>query len=72
MCDYVSSSLAQAGYTIHKAVPYGPVMEVIPYLIRRAQENRSLMKGATFERKVLGREITDRLFYFGNYFNKAI
>ena len=72
MCDYVSYPLAQAGYSIHKAIPYGPVMEVIPYLIRRTQENSSLMKGASFERKVLGREITDRLFNFGNYFNKAI
>ena len=60
MCDYVSYPLADAGYLIHKAVPYGPVMEVIPYLIRRAQENTHAIKGADFERKVLAGEIRNR------------
>ena len=62
MCDFVSSTLADAGYIIHKSVPYGPVMEVVPYLIRRAQENTHAVKRADLERKVLGREIRNRLF----------
>ena len=61
MRDYVSSPLAEAGYLIYKAVHYGPVMEIIPYLIRRAQENKHAMKGADVEREVLGREIRNRI-----------
>ncbi len=37
----------QAGYQAYKYVPYGPVMEVLPYLLRRAHENSSLMNSAS-------------------------
>ncbi len=42
MSDYITYNLAQSGYNVAKYVPYGPVKEVIPYLIRRAQENTSV------------------------------
>lgn len=51
MSDHISYNLAQAGYNVAKYVPYGPVKEVLPYLIRRAQENTSV-KGQT------GRELS--------------
>ncbi len=51
MSDHISYNLANAGYNIAKYVPYGPVREVLPYLIRRAQENTSV-KGQT------GRELS--------------
>ena len=41
MSDNISYNLAAAGYNVAKYVPYGPVREVLPYLIRRAQENTS-------------------------------
>lgn len=46
MSDHISYNLAAAGYNVSKYVPYGPVREVLPYLIRRAQENTSV-KGQT-------------------------
>lgn len=46
MSDHISYNLALAGYNVVKYVPYGPVKEVLPYLIRRAQENTSV-KGQT-------------------------
>lgn len=41
MSDNISYNLAKAGYRVAKYVPYGPVREVMPYLIRRANENTS-------------------------------
>ena len=42
MSDHISNNLAKAGYHVAKYVPYGPVKEVTPYLIRRAEENTSV------------------------------
>jgi proline dehydrogenase len=42
MSDHISYNLADAGYNVAKYVPYGPVDAVLPYLIRRAQENTSI------------------------------
>ena len=42
MSDHLSFNLANKGYNVCKYVPYGPVTGVLPYLIRRAQENTSV------------------------------
>ncbi len=54
MSDHISFNLAKEGYNVAKYVPYGPVASVLPYLIRRAQENTSV-KGQT------GRELSNIL-----------
>ncbi|MBK7382697.1 MAG: proline dehydrogenase family protein [Flavobacteriales bacterium] len=41
MSDHISFNMAAAGYNVAKYMPYGPVREVLPYLIRRAEENTS-------------------------------
>ncbi len=51
MSDHISFNVANAGYNVAKYVPYGPVRDVLPYLIRRAKENTSV-KGQT------GRELS--------------
>ncbi len=50
MSDHISFNMSSAGYNVCKYLPYGPVRKVLPYLIRRAEENTSV-KGQT------GREI---------------
>jgi proline dehydrogenase len=46
MSDHISFNLADQGYNVAKYLPYGPIEEVLPYLIRRAEENTSA-KGQT-------------------------
>jgi len=42
MSDHISFNLADHGLMVAKYVPYGPIKEVLPYLIRRAEENTSV------------------------------
>ena len=42
MSDHISFNVAYEGYNVAKYVPYGPVKEVMPYLLLRAQENTSV------------------------------
>ena len=51
MSDHISFNLAKAGFSVSKYLPFGPLEEVVPYLMRRARENSSV-SGQT------GRELT--------------
>ncbi len=60
MSDNISFVLADAGYNVAKYVPYGPVKFVMPYLIRRAEENTSVAGQSSRELKLLKTEIERR------------
>jgi len=42
MSDHISFNMANEGYNVTKYIPYGPVRNILPYLIRRAEENTSI------------------------------
>lgn len=69
MSNHISYNLAKLEYNAAKLVPFGPVKEVVPYLIRRAEENTSV-KGQT------GRELSlleeEKKRRKGQYFHRKI
>ncbi len=56
MSDHISFNLAKAGYNVAKYLPFGPVRDVMPYLIRRAEENTSVAGQTTRELSLLKTE----------------
>ena len=56
MSDHISFNLANEGYNVAKYLPYGPVRDVMPYLIRRAEENTSVAGQTTRELDLLKKE----------------
>ncbi len=60
MGDNISYVLGAGGYNVSKYVPYGPVGDAIPYLIRRAEENSSAAGHVSRELEMLDRELKRR------------
>src|SRR5207248_10476757 len=60
MGDNISYVLAKNDYNVSKYVPYGPVSDTIPYLIRRAQENSSVTGQVSRELKLIAAELKRR------------
>ncbi|QJB35793.1 proline dehydrogenase family protein [Chitinophaga oryzae] len=60
MSDNITFNLAHAGYTVTKYLPYGPVKDVMPYLIRRAQENTSIAGQMGRELSLIRKEMKRR------------
>jgi len=56
MSDHISFNLAKQGYNVAKYVPFGPVKDVMPYLIRRAEENTSVAGQTSRELNLLKQE----------------
>ena len=60
MSDNISFNLAHEGYNVAKYLPYGPVKDVIPYLLRRAQENTSVSGQTGRELALIRKEMKRR------------
>ena len=60
MSDYITYNLAAAGYNVAKYLVYGPVRDVVPYLIRRAQENTSITGEMSRELGLIKKEMKRR------------
>lgn len=60
MSDHLTFNLADAGIHSTKFMPYGPVKEVMPYLMRRAQENTSVTGDMSREFELIDREMKRR------------
>jgi len=56
MSDHISFNLADQGYNVAKYLPFGPVRDVMPYLIRRAEENTSVAGQTSRELSLLKKE----------------
>jgi proline dehydrogenase len=60
MSDFISFSLSQNGFRVAKYLPFGPIRNVMPYLLRRAQENTSVAGQTGRELMMLRKEIKRR------------
>jgi proline dehydrogenase len=56
MSDHISFNLAAEGYNVAKYIPFGPVKDVMPYLIRRAEENTSVAGQTNRELELIKKE----------------
>ena len=60
MSDNITFNLAKAGFSVSKYLPFGPIRDVIPYLMRRAQENSSVSGQTGRELKLIKKELKRR------------
>lgn len=60
MSDNITFNLAKVGCNVSKYLPFGPIKDVIPYLMRRAQENRSISGQTGRELRLIRKELKRR------------
>lgn len=53
MADGLSQGLRNAGFQVSKYLPFGPVDQIIPYLLRRAEENKGFLSSSALDRGLL-------------------
>jgi proline dehydrogenase len=60
MSDHITFNLAKAGFSVSKYLPFGPIKDVVPYLMRRAQENSSVSGQTGRELSLIKKELKRR------------
>nr|XP_043634834.1 proline dehydrogenase 2, mitochondrial-like [Erigeron canadensis] len=61
MADAMSFGLRNAGHRVSKYLPFGPVDEIMPYLLRRAEENKGLISSSYLDRHLMMKELKRRI-----------
>ncbi|CAI9109963.1 OLC1v1009911C1 [Oldenlandia corymbosa var. corymbosa] len=61
MAETLSFGLRNAGFQVSKYLPFGPVDQIMPYLLRRAEENRGLLSSSFLDRQLMSKELARRL-----------
>ncbi|KAK3204149.1 hypothetical protein Dsin_018195 [Dipteronia sinensis] len=61
MSESLSFGIRNAGFQVSKYMPYGPVEMIIPYLLRRAEENRGFLSASNLDRLLIRKELNRRL-----------
>ncbi|XP_010553939.1 PREDICTED: proline dehydrogenase 2, mitochondrial-like isoform X1 [Tarenaya hassleriana] len=61
MSDALSLGLKKSGFNVSKYMPFGPVETAIPYLLRRAEENRGMLATTALDRQLMRKELQRRL-----------
>ncbi|KVI08980.1 Proline dehydrogenase, partial [Cynara cardunculus var. scolymus] len=64
MADAMSYGLRNAGFGVSKYLPFGPVDEIMPYLLRRAEENKGLLSSSYLDRHLMMKELKRRVTAF--------
>lgn len=67
MSDHISYNLAEKGYNVVKYMPFGPPKEMLPYLVRRAEENKSIAGQTGRELELIREEMGRRKAMRRNY-----
>ncbi|XP_059624363.1 proline dehydrogenase 1, mitochondrial-like [Cornus florida] len=61
MAEGLSFGLRNAGFQVSKYLPFAPLDQILPYLLRRAEENRGLLSASTIDRQLIRKELKRRL-----------
>ncbi|XP_073526408.1 uncharacterized protein [Phyllobates terribilis] len=61
MSDALSYGLSNAGFQVSKYLTFGPIEEVMPYLLRRAEENRGVLSSSALDRMLMWNELKRRM-----------
>ncbi|KAK3581260.1 hypothetical protein CHS0354_032987 [Potamilus streckersoni] len=60
MCDYISAVLGQNGYLVYKSIPFGSIDATLPYLHRRAMENKAVVGSTRRDREIARKALIQR------------
>ncbi|KAL7614929.1 proline dehydrogenase 2, mitochondrial isoform X1 [Lactuca sativa] len=61
MADAMSFGLRNSGFKVSKYLPFGPVDKIMPYLLRRAEENKGLLSSSYLDRHLMMKELKRRV-----------
>ncbi|CAN1241389.1 Proline dehydrogenase 2, mitochondrial [Linum perenne] len=61
MGESLSMGLKNGGFQVSKYMPFGPIEIVMPYLVRRAEENRGMLSASSLDRQLMRKELKRRV-----------